>query len=289
MGDRRETLVTWALLAPALAVVVVLFLGAVGTALARSLNYFPLIGLTEPNLDAYRSLLGGGEFWWSLLLTFHIAATSTAVSVVLGIAAALALRRTFIGRRVHTFLFQLNLPIPHLVGAVMMLYLLGQSGFAARIAHAVGAVDAPGEFPAILFDPWAIGVIAEYVWKETPFIGVIALAILSSVGEDHEEAAAALGAGPWQRLRHVTLPLVLPGVLAASVIVFAFTFGTFEVPLLLGGSFPQALPVLAYRNYIGFDLAARPEAMAMAVVMTLVIVVCSVAYASLSRRYLRTD
>jgi putative spermidine/putrescine transport system permease protein len=51
------------------------------------------------------------------------------------------------------------------------------------------------------------------------------------------------------------------------VIVFAFTFGAYEVPLAAGASHPQALPVLAYKTYTDVDLAARPEAMAMAVVI----------------------
>ena len=45
-------------------------------------------------------------------------------------------------------------------------------------------------------DPWAIGIILQYVWKEIPFIGVIVLAILLSVGEDYESVARSLGARP---------------------------------------------------------------------------------------------
>ena len=62
----------------------------------------------------------------------------------------------------------------------------------------------------------------------------------------------------------------MPGVLSSSVLVFAFTFGAFEVPLLLGQRFPSALPVLAYRAYTDVDLNARPEAMAMSVIITIV-------------------
>lgn len=287
-GQRWTRVQPWLLLAPALLVVLVLFLGAVAFAIAQSVGYFPLVGLAEPTLDTYRDLLGSREFLTSLGLTFYIATASTLLAITLGVGAALVLRRTGPGRRVFAFLFQLNLPVPHLVGAVMMLFLLGQSGFLARIAHAVGAIDEPAQFPALLFDPWALGVIAEFAWKEVPFIGLIALAILATVGEDYEEVAASLGASRWQRLRHVTLPLVLPGVLAASVIVFAFTFGTFEVPLLLGGSFPQTLPVLAFRRYTGFDLSERPEAMAISVVMVVVVLVCTVSYMWLARRYLRS-
>ncbi len=80
---------------------------------------------------------------------------------------------------------------------------------------------------------------------------------------EYEEVAQTLGAGPWQRFRHVLLPLVMPGIISTSIIVFAFLFGSFEIPLLLGVRYPNTLPVTAYRAYIDPDLSRRPEAMAM--------------------------
>jgi putative spermidine/putrescine transport system permease protein len=228
-----------------------------------------VIGLTDPSLDAYRAVLTDPGFLRAFLLTFHIAFTSTLISTVIAVAAALMLRRTFVGRGAINFLFQLNLTVPHIVGAVGILYLFSQSGFFARIAFQVGLIARPGEFPALVQDPWAVGIILQYVWKEVPFIGIIVLAQMQALGTDFESVARSLGASRWQAFRHVLLPLILPGVLSASVIVFAFTFGAYEVPLLLGASHPQALPVLAYRTYTDVDLAARPEAMAMAVVIAL--------------------
>jgi putative spermidine/putrescine transport system permease protein len=204
------------------------------------------------------------------------------------VAAALLLRPAFRGKRIVTFMFQLNLTIPHLVGAIGILYLFSQSGFIARMASAINLIDRPNEFPAMVFDRYAIGIILQYVWKEIPFIGVIVLAILQSVGEDYEAVAQSLGANRWQRFRHVTLPLVMPGVLSASVIVFAFTFGAFEIPFLLGQTHPAALPVLAYRSYTNVDLAARPQAMAMAMVIALLSTLMIIAYMNLTRRYVRS-
>jgi putative spermidine/putrescine transport system permease protein len=129
----------------------------------------------------------------------------------------------------------------------------------------------------------------QYVWKEVPFVGIVALAILANVGDGLDEAARTLGASRWQRLRHVTLPLLLPGVLSAAVIVFAFTFGTFEVPLLLGRSFPAVLPVLAHQRYTDVDLATRPEAMAIAAVTTLIVLVTVVVGAALARGTIRQE
>lgn len=266
MSDRLRIVL---LLAPAMTLILVLFCGGLAVGVMRSFNYMPVIGLTQPNLDAYRAVLSDPAVLRSFLLTFHIAFTSTVISAVIAIAAALLLRKSFAGRNAVNFLFQLNLTVPHIVGAVGILYLFSQSGFFARMAYQIGLIARPAEFPALVFDPFAIGIILQYVWKEVPFIGVIVLAQMQALGTDYESVARSLGANRWQAFAHVLLPLILPGVLSASVIVFAFTFGAYEVPLLLGASHPQTLPVLAYKTYTDVDLAARPQAMAMAVVITL--------------------
>ena len=283
-----ERLRIWLLLTPALLVIIVLFLGGLVSGFARSLNYFPLIGLNDPNFDAYRSIFSDDTFVRSFVLTFYIAFVSTLIASVLAVASALLLRPKFKGKRVVHFLYSLNLTIPHLVGAIGVLYLFSQSGLVSRIGTATGVTDTPADFPAMVADPWAIGIIIQYVWKEVSFIGVIVLAILLSVGEDYESVARSLGASRWQAFRHVTLPLVMPGVVSASIIVFAFTFGAFEIPFLLGRTSPAALPVLAFRSYTNVDLAARPEAMAMAMVITFLSMLLISAYMSLSRRYIRS-
>ncbi|MEO0561295.1 MAG: sugar ABC transporter permease [Chloroflexota bacterium] len=289
MSERTRKLIQiWLLLTPALLVIFVLFLGGLITGLGRSLNYMPIIGLNDPNIDAYISILTDEAFLLSFVLTFHIAFTSTLIASILAVASALLLRPAFRGKRIVSFLFQLNLTIPHLVGAIGILYLFSQSGLIARLASAANLIDRPNEFPALVFDRFAIGIILQYIWKEIPFIGVIVLAILQSVGEDYEAVAQSLGANRWQRFRYVTLPLIMPGVLSASVIVFAFTFGAFEIPFLLGQNYPAALPVLAYRSYTDVDLAARPEAMAMAMVIAFLSTIMILAYMNLSRRYVRS-
>ena len=287
LDSAAEPTRVWLRLMPALIVVVPVFVVAVGLALAQSLGVFPLVGDSRLNPDAYRSLFSGQELWRSLAFTSYLSLASTALALGLGVAIALAFRHLFSGSRVGAFMLQLNLPVPHLVGALAMVLLLGQSGLLARVAGSVGLIDGPAAFPALIFDPRGVAIIAEYVWKEVPFFALIALAALGSVADDFEGVAATLGAGRWRRFRHVTLPLLAPALLPASVVVFAFTFGTFEVPLLLGGSFPEALPVLAYRKFTNVDLAARPEALALGVVMMAIITLAALIYLHLGRRYAR--
>lgn len=266
MSDRTRILV---LLAPALVVTGTLFFGALGFGLLRSFNYMPVIGLTDPNLDAYAAIFTTPSFLRSFALSLYIAVTATALSAAIALGAALLLRQTFPGRALISFLFQLNLTIPHIVGAIGILYLFSQSGAFARLAYATGLITRPADFPAMVFDPFAIGIILQYVWKEVPFLGLIVLANLQTIGTDVEATARTLGATRWQAFRHALLPMLLPGLLAASALVFAFAFGAYEIPLLLGANSPAALPVLAWRSYTDVDLAARPEAMAMALTIAL--------------------
>jgi len=274
------------LLSPALAVVAVLFLGGFALGLAQSFGYLPFLDGWTWSLDAYRALAADPAVRASFGLTLRIALLSTAVSAVLAVAAALLLRATARGRRLLTLVFTANLPVPHLVGAVAMLLLLSQSGTVSRLSTAVGATDSTAAFPALTGDAFGWAILAEYVWKEVPFIGVVVLAALSRGVADLEDAARTLGASRWQRLRFVVLPLITPAVLSTSVIVFAFTFGSYEVPFLLGRPFPATLPVVAYQSYTDSDLTARPQAMAISVVIALGVGLLVLAYLRLSERVL---
>ncbi len=270
------------LLAPPLAIVIVFFLGGFAQAVAQSFGYVPFLPDRAVGLDAYRDAWADPATRASIGLTFRIAFLATGLAVVLGVGAALLIRRSGRLRRTASAVFQSTLPVPHIVGALSMLLLLSPTGFAARLGDAVGLTE--GAFPVLVGDRFGWAIVAEYVWKETPFIGVVALSALSSGVAELEDAARTLGAGPWSRFRHVTLPVLLPGVLATSIISFAFSFGSFEVPSLLGRAFPSTLPVVAYERYRDSDLTARPQAMAISVGIAVTIGVLVLGYLALIDR-----
>ena len=281
------------MLGPTLAIITVLFFGSLAFGLLQSLGFQPQIGNTEFTLDAYVVVMftgrEAGQFWSGLALTFFVAATSTFLSAALAVGLALLLRRTFFGKKFSVFLFQLNLPIPHLVIAIGMLLLFSQSGLVARFAGELGLIDAPRDFPVLTRDRYGIGIILAYIWKETAFFGIIVLAILQSLGDDYEAVAQSLGANRWQRFRTVTLPLLMPGLLSASIIVFAFTFGSYEVPRILGVQHPQMLPVLALDFFLNPDLNARAEGMAMSIIIAVIVLALVFLYMYVSARTIRRD
>ena len=218
------------------------------------------------------------------LLRVHGAAS------LLGVAGALLIRGLGRSRSWVAAVFQANLAVPHLVGALCMLLLLSQAGFLSRVSHGIGVTSSPSGFLALINDEFGWGIIAEYVWKETPFLTVIALASLTGGVRDLENAARSLGANGWQRLVNVTLPVIAPAMAAGSVLVFAFAAGSYEVPFLLGRPFPATLPVVALQYASASDLTARPAAMAVAVLITVTSGLVVAAYLALlsrlSRRHL---
>ena len=274
------------LLLPALTVVGVFFVGGVAQGLLQSLGRQPLVGTSDWSFDAYLRVLEDPAFRASLLLTLRVSVVSTAAATVLGVALALVVRR-FGGRGAMTTLFQSTLAVPHLVGALCIGLLLSPSGLFSRIGHLLGLSADANAFPLLVNDGFGWGIIAEYTWKETPFIAVVALAAMTRNLVDLEELARTLGATPLRRLRSVTLPLLAPPVAAASVLVFAFAAASYEVPRLLGRPFPATLPVVAFERFQDPDLTLRPEAMALATILALLTLLMVAAYFTLVSRLSR--
>lgn len=259
------------LLTPALLVVVGLFGGGLLLGLLQSLGHLPSAGLDSLTPMHFISLFNDSDFIGSLSLTFYIAATATLVAGLLGVGLALGLATLSRHSRLLTFILQTPLTVPHLVVAVAMIFLLTPAGMFARLAFQMGLIDAPQAFPLLVNDRWGIGMIATYVWKEVPFITLMIWSVLQNAGADLLEVGKTLKAGPWQRFRHITLPTIFPSLSAAALIVFAYTFGAFEVPFLMGRTYPMLLPVWAYKSYSDVDLMARPEGIATGLVIAAVV------------------
>ena len=164
---------------------------------------------------------------------------------------------------------RLPILVPHAVVAVFVVQLLGQTGLAARFAYALGFIGDYTEFPQLLYTPSYFGTILAYLWKEIPFVAYFVLAFMSSISQTLGEAAENLGASPIRSFFQVTLPLSVPVIFHAFLIIFIFAFGGYELPLLLGSTLPKALSVQTYLAYMNPDLLQRPLAMAMNGVMLL--------------------
>ncbi|MGF1663237.1 MAG: ABC transporter permease [Kineosporiaceae bacterium] len=291
----RADLRAWALVAPAALTLGALTVAGLGFGAAQSLGLTATVGSPGhdgggPTLAAYGGLLtgrtpAGREFWASLAFSLWVAGAATLVSAALALVLAVWLTSgPRPAGRATVFGLTVNLAVPHLVWAVALLLLLSQSGILARVGAAAGLVDVPAEVPVLVRDPYGLGIVLHYVGKEVPFLLLVVLAVTRTQGAAYDQVARSLGAGFGHRVRLVTLPLVAPALAAGSLLVFAVVFATYEVPALLGVAHPRALPVLALDLFVDPDLRARPEAMAVSLLMTSVVMTAAVLARVAARR-----
>jgi putative spermidine/putrescine transport system permease protein len=263
---------TWVMLFPAVLVISILFIVPLIYTVLLSMNFFSITSYQTISLQAYVNVLTSTSFLDSLIFSLKIALISTIVSILIAIVVSMTLRNTFIGRRLALFVYQFNIPVPHYVLGISVLLLFTQTGLVSRWLYDLGLMTSPSSFPMIVFDQNGIGIIIAFVLKFFPFIGIAILSLLLTSVKDYEEQAATLGANRTQRFIHVLFPMMTPSILFSSILVFAYAFGSYEVPFLLGSTYPKALAILAYQKFTDIDLNSRPEAMAIANIMTIIIV-----------------
>lgn len=266
MSEGRHQRAAWLMILPAMAVTGGLMLAGLAMALRESLELAG--GSASPTFAHFRNVLADPEFHAGLALSIWVATATTAISVTFGVATALCLKPVLARSRLMSVFLQLPLGVPHLAIAVAALTLAAPTGIAARIAFALGLISSADELPTVLYDRFGLGIILAYTAKETPFLAVVAAALLMRVDEGYAAVARTLGASTWQRFRHVTWPLIRPGIGSAALMVFAFVFSAFETPFLLGRPYPAMLSVLAQQRYATLELVDRPSAVAMALLMT---------------------
>ena len=262
-------------LIPAILLVTVLFLGAFVFAVLQSLGHAPQYGITSfPTFDYYQALFDGSRFWKSLRLTFYYALVPTLIGAVISLCFALVLSRKFKGKAIALFLYRIPMVVPYLVGVSLVILLFANGGLFARVLFALDLIAAPSDFTRLIQTESGVGIMLVYLWKQVPFMTLILYSNLLVLGRQDEESARLLGATSAQVFYHITLPKLIPSLVTATLIVFAFNFGSFEVPFILGAGFPNTLPVEAWRLFDSPDYTNRPQAMAIVTLISLLSAGC---------------
>jgi putative spermidine/putrescine transport system permease protein len=219
-----------------------------------------------------------GAVWRSAALSLWIATIGTLLATVGALVVALLFAGTTVLDRMAQRVAVLPLPIPTVAAAVAVLLLLSQSGWLSRVAAQLQLIRVPADFPALVYDPFAVGVIATVVWKELPFLLLVAASLSSLRGGALTEAARTLGATRAQVLRRVTLPMLLRGMSPSIVAVFVFVLGSLELPLVLAPSSPLALPLLIQERRQALDAASHGEAYVVALLATVLALLAAAAH-----------
>lgn len=217
----------------------------------------------------------------SVALSLWIATIGTAVSLVGALIIALCFGGNSAVDRFARKVSALPLPVPTLAAAIAVLLLLSQSGWVSRAGFAMQLVSTPAQFPALVYDRLAIGVIVAVVWKELPFLALVALSLQSLRGVALADAARTLGATRWQALRTITLPLLMRGLAPSIVAVFVFVFGSLELALVLAPSSPLAVPMLIQERRQALDSVAHGDAYVIALAASAIALLAAVLHEAL--------
>lgn len=265
------------LVAPAVLLIVTVTGTALGAVVATSLGLLPLVGQPRLSIDGYTTL--AGELQAATYDSLLTAASATLLAAAIGFTIATVVVRSGRGVRLLVGLAVAVLTVPHLVGAAATGLLLSDVGLAQRWSGISAA-----SWPELVGGRWPWATVLELAWKESAFVALVVIASIGRHYADLREVAAVLGAAPRAQWRRVLLPLSAPALASSSLIVFAYSLGTYEVARLLGRAYPEPLPVMAYRLFTDIDVAARPQAAAAAVVVTALALLAAVMTLPLMRR-----
>ncbi len=213
-------------------------------------------------LDWYRKLFANGEMLQAAGNSLLIALVASAVSTVLGTMAGLALYRYRI--RVLEVLVLTPIAIPEILMGVALLI------FFVMLNLSLGLVSV-----ALAHIAFCIG-----------FVAIVVRARLAGMDESLVEAARDCGATPLQAFWHVTLPLIMPGVIAGALMAFTLSIDDFVITFFTAGAGTVTLPLQIYSM---IKIAVTPEVNAVSTLLMLLTLMLIVIASKVSPSLLRSE
>ena len=250
-SDRR---LAFLLIAPAVILMLAVTAYPIGYAVWLSLQRY---SFATPEKTAfvgvanYQTILTDRLWWTALAVTLAITVVSVAIEFVLGLAAALVMHRTLVGKGVVRTAVLIPYGIVTVAASYSWYYAWTPgTGYLANLLPE-GNAPLTHQIPSL-----GIVIIAE-VWKTTPFMALLLLAGLALVPDDLLKAAQVDGAGAWRRLFKVILPLMKPAIVVALLFRTLDAFRIFDnIYILTGGSnHTGSVSILGYDNlFKGFNV-----------------------------------
>src|SRR6516162_6896768 len=215
----------------------------------RSILTLPWLGQKSVGWENYVDLLTDPVAAQSLRITLIFAAVSIPLELVIGLGMALVMNEVFRGRGLMRAIVLIPWAIPTVVSSQMWRFIFNDRyGLFNFILFAADA----SRYLAPLADPTLapMAIIVAEVWKTAPFVALILLAGLQSIPDDLYEAASIDGATPWEKFRHITLPLIRPAVLLALLFRTIDALRVFDLVFVMTQGGPaDATNVLSFYGY----------------------------------------
>ncbi len=182
------------------------------------------------------------DFYRYLVMTIIWTVTNVSLHFVLGLGLAILLNREIRGRVVYRVILLLPWAVPVFVSAFVWRFLFNQHGVINAGLGALGFDPVPW----LSSTAWTmVACIVVNVWLGVPFMMIVLLGGLQSIPEEMYEAARVDGATRWQQFRNVTVPLLKPVAVTATLLGVIWTFNMFNVIYLMQGQQGRQVEILA--------------------------------------------
>ena len=220
------------------------------------------LAVTDPQSGAFtlghfRRMSGDLYFRQAIRYTLTITALAVPLQVMLGLAIALLVNTRFRGHSAFLYLTAVPIGISDLAAGLIWLSIFTERGYLNAVLQKLGLIEVPAIFLSVERPDWLLGaVVLTEVWRATAIVMVILLAGLQLIPKDYAETASVFGAGRWQTLRHVILPLLGPSLQTALIIRTILAFQLFATVVILAG---RQIPVLAGEAYFWYSLYRSPN------------------------------
>ena len=216
------------------------------------------------------------EFLWSFLYSILVAGIALMLSVGGALWVVLKFRRE-LDRRFLSFVMYLPLAIPGVVAGFFMVQLFSKGGLFARLSYQLGLIKTPAQFPDLVNDSLAIGIVLAFITIVLPFFVLLFLNVYKNERiNELSVLASSLGATQNQVTRRIFLPIILKKTWVLITLYFIFLLGAYEVPLILGQESPQMLSVLIIKDIKPYDLTKISIGYVEAVIYTIVVSVAAI-------------
>ena len=198
--------------------------------------------------DALETMWHDAAFPEAMSFTFLLIVVIVPIQFVLAFAMALLVNARLRFSGLFLYIFILPLAISDLAAGIVWSAIFTERGYLNTILEGVGVL----EQPFIWLDPTSktqlvIAVAAAEIWRSTTFMMVILVAGLQGIPQEYGEAAEVFGAGFFQRVRHVILPMLKPSIQVALLLRLIFAFEVFAVVIAITGSGATMLAAEAYK------------------------------------------
>lgn len=206
------------------------------------INSFREPGSKAFSLENFKTFFSLPYYYETLFRSLKIALITMVITLIVGLPIAYLMTRFNVaGKKALHILMIISLMSPPFIGAYSWIILFGRSGVITKLVARIGIT-----IPTIYGQGGIIMVLSLMMY---PYIYLYVSGALGSIDSSLEEAAENLGSSKFRRLLTITMPVVLPSILAGAVVVFMTALADFGTPMLLGEGY-KVLPVMIYEEYM---------------------------------------